>query len=291
VILCAGAVNSPALLELSGVGQGNRLKALGVDVLRHLPGVGENLQDHFGAGVTHRVIGAGGLNQEFQGLRLLGHALRYLITRRGLLSVSPHQVTGYGRVSQDSLSADIQLWAIPATFAAPRRRSTKVAFERAPGLTLSFYQCRPESRGSTHISGAAPGRPPSIVGNYLEARKDREVFVAGLRYCRRILSQPKLAEILGAELTPGRTESIDEDLLAFGRKVGGSTFHIVGTCKMGADETAVVDDKLRVHGVAGLRVIDSAVMPNIVSANTHAATVMIAEKGADLLIAAARGRS
>lgn len=287
VILSASVINSPRLLELAGIGQGARLQSLGIEVRHDLPGVGENLQDHYYTGIQCRVSSGRSMNQDLHGLQFALNAARYFFLQTGPFAGTPSQVTGYARILERSDSADIQIYASPATYALAKRGGSKdlaLTVEKLPGFSLGFHPCRPESRGHVHIKSKEPREAPEIVGNYLAAETDRELMVGGLRLCRKIVRQPALANDIGEELAPGPGIDSDEALLAFARKAGGSAYHPVGTCKMGADDRAVVDARLRVRGIDGLRVVDSSIMPALVSANTHASTVMIAEKAADLIL-------
>ncbi|MCK9540727.1 MAG: GMC family oxidoreductase N-terminal domain-containing protein [Novosphingobium sp.] len=288
VILAAGGVNSPKLLELSGIGDPARLTALGIATVAALPGVGENMQDHLNVAVKMKLKGAPSINRQMRGWRVYAHGARYLLTRTGLLSVTPAQVTGYANVMEGSASADIQLWGIPGSVAVVKgsKGENRMEMEPFPGVTLSFDQNRPESRGHVHAVSADPSAPPEIAFNYLDSETDREVVRRGLRLVRRILEQPAFDSCRDGPAGPDDAFADDASLLAYAAREGRSSYHVVGTCKMGTDERAVVDPALRVRGIDRLRVIDSSIMPAIVSANTHAATVMIAEKGAELVLAA-----
>lgn len=289
VILSAGAINSPMLLELSGVGQAERLSGLGVDVVCALPGVGENLQDHYFSGVRMRVKGCKSLNEEIRFPKLVVNALRYALFRDGLFGTTLSQLTGYARVSPDAERADIQFFGSASSMRAvtrPSRQEMKIAPDARPGASLGCYVCRPASRGSTHLASNSAYAAPRIVANHLTHAQDQEIMVKGLRLCRVILQQPALEPFRQAILSPGAEILNDEALLEFARAAGGSAYHIVGTCRMGRGRQAVVDERLRVHGVEGLRVVDSSIMPTLVSANTHAAAVAIAERGSDFILEA-----
>lgn len=287
VILAAGAINSPKLLELSGVGDPERLEGLGIPIVAALPGVGENLQDHYNIGIQMKLRGIGSLNEQMKGWRLFLHGARYTLSRSGILANSPAQVTGYAKVMEGSSSADIQIWGIPGTVVVKKgsRNENKMVMDDHPGVTLSFTQNRPLSRGRSHASAATPATPPAIVNNYLAEDADRMIAVRGLKLIRRILEQPAFDGYRTGSPGPDAAFENDDTLLAYACANGRSSYHLAGTCRMGHGSDAVVDDRLRVHGVDRLRVIDSSIMPTIVSANTHAATVMIAEKGAELVLA------
>ena len=286
IILAAGAINSPKLLELSGVGDPARLGALGIAVASARPGVGENLQDHYNVGIKLPLTNVGSINEQMRGVRLLLNGARYLLTGGGILGNSPAQVTGYARVMENAASADIQFWGMPGSVQVKRGSDgeNKLVMDDEPGVSLSFDQNRPLSRGKTHIKSADPSLAPSILYNYLADPLDCEVNVRGLRLARHILEQPAFDDCRAGSAGPDAAFESDEALLGYAREAGRSSYHIVGTCRMGAGADAVVGADLRVHGIQRLRVVDSSVMPVIVSANTHAATVMIAEKGADMIL-------
>jgi len=285
VILSAGAIGSPLLLEQSGIGDGERLAKLGLAVQQHRPEVGENVRDHVMFTVQYELRGLASLNNAGRGVHAVYNGLRYLIGRKGVLSGTPTQMTGYARVSPGDGPADIELFGGPLTyrFQDVKGRTTAVV-DRAPGISISFYQCRPESRGHVHLAanGAA-----DIQCGFLKESGDRNVALAGIRLCRSFGVQPPLAGHVVREATPGpQVADTDEALLEWARAAGNTGFHIVGSCRMGADDASVVDLELRVRGVHRLRVVDASVMPALVGANTHAPTVMIAEKAADII----RGR-
>jgi choline dehydrogenase len=286
IVLAAGSINTPKLLELSGIGSPELLRLHGIPIVQGLAGVGENLQDHLNVGIKQKLRSIGSLNEHMQGWRLFLHGVRYALTHSGPLANSPAQVTGYGRVTATAPSADIQFWGMPGTVVVKRgaKGENKLQMDSQPGVSLSFNQCRPLSRGSTHIRGADPHLPPVILNNYLADDADREVVLRGLKLCRRIMQQAVFDPYRDGPAGPYDAFSNDGTLLQYARETGRSSYHQVGSCSMGAGPHSVVDANLRVHGVGRLRVIDSSIMPDMVSANTHAATVMIAEKGADMLL-------
>lgn len=292
VILSSGAVNSPKLLELSGIGDPVHLAGLGIPVVAAVPGVGRNLQDHYNVGIKMRLIGVRSINEQMRGWRTYLHGARYLLARSGLLAAGPAQITGYAKVMEGAATADVQLWGLPGSVAVVRgsKGENRMEMEPFPGVSLSCTQNRPESRGSIHASSPDPAAAPTIRFNYLDSEIDRKVHRRGLVLVRRILEQPVFAPYRDGSAGPDEAFADQASLDDFIAREGRSSYHVVGTCKMGDDSLSVVDPAMRVRGVAALRVIDSSIMPTLVSGNTHAATVVIAEKGAELVIAA-RGQA
>jgi len=279
IILSAGAYGSPAILERSGVGSAEVLKAAGIDPVHHLPGVGENLQDHWQIRVQHKVHNTVTLN--IRAGSLLGRTrmgLEYLALKRGPLSGQPTLLAAFTRVMPDAAAPDVQIHVSAASY--DRVGGPMHPF---PGITSSVCILRPESRGHCHVANADPAPAPKILHNFLKEEADREIAVRSVALVRRIASSPELTRFQPEETSPGQKVQSREDVLAYARQVVSTVFHPVGTCKMGSDGMAVVDDELRVRGLAGLRVVDASVMPTIVSGNTAAPTVMIAEKAADLI--------
>lgn len=285
VILAGGAVNSPQLLQLSGVGPGSLLREHGIEVVHELPGVGENLQDHFVVGETFRLRkGVISINEMVRGPRFLGQAFKYLMQKRGLLTLSAAHVAVFCKSRPDLAGPDIQFHILPATMDPDQlANGQKMVLEREPGLTIAPCQLRPESRGTIRIKSPDPSAYPAIQPNYLSDRLDQEVTVAGLRWGRRIAAQTAMAPYVERELMPGAEVETDEQLLDHARTWGTTIYHPVGTCAMGHGPQAVVDPQLRVHGVEALRVVDASVMPRLISGNTNAPTIMIAEKASDLI--------
>ena len=285
VILAGGAINSPQLLQLSGVGPGALLRRHGVAVIVDLPGVGENLQDHYMTGVRYRLkAGAPSVNRQSKGLRMAGELVKYLATRHGLLTMSSAHIAAFCRSRADLADPDIQFHILPATLDLKSRDRRSMVLEKRPGLTFAPCQLRPESRGSIHIRSPDPAEHPKITPNYLSDPLDQVVAVAGLKWAREIAAQPALQRYIEHEMNPGRACATDEALLDFARAKGSTVYHPVGTCQMGHGPRAAVDPQLRVRGVAGLRVVDASVMPRLISGNTNAPTIMIAEKAADMIL-------
>ena len=285
VILAGGAINSPQLLQLSGVGPGELLRDHGIEVVADLPGVGENLQDHYVMAVTYRLkAGTISVNELTKGPRFLGEVLKYAFQRKGLLTLSAAHVAAFCKSRPDLAGPDIQFHILPASQNLEKAMSGKMELDGAPGLTIAPCQVRPESRGTIRIKSADPSVYPAIAPNYLSDPLDQEVAVAGLKWGRKIAAQPALAPYIDHEMLPGPDFNNDEALLGYARMAGSTIYHPVGTCQMGSGPMAVVDAQLRVRGVEGLRVVDASVMPRLVSGNTNAPTIMIAEKAADMVL-------
>lgn len=292
VVLCAGAYQSPQILQLSGIGPGAHVQRLGLEVVSDRPGVGADLQDHFLPPMSWRLKrGAFSYNREFDGLRLLGNVLKYALSRRGPMTVSAAQSGAFVKSNPALDEPDIQFNCLPVSGDLDAaKRAEKSRISAFPGLTLGPYVLRPESRGIVMAASPDARAAPSIVHNYLAAEEDRTLLVAAMRIARAAAAAPSLAAIIESEIYPGPQAATDADLLAFARDYGTTAYHPVGTCRMGADPDAVVDPRLRVRGVRGLRVADASVMPRLVSGNTNAAAIMIGEKAADMILADARER-
>ena len=279
VILCGGAVNSPHVLQLSGIGPADHLQQIGVPVVHNLPGVGANLNDHYVVRVSHRVTGTVTINQLARGLRLAREAVRWATVGNGALTFGVTSAMVFCRSREGLSSPDLQLLFTPASYAQGVFRQ----LEREPGMTVAVCPVRPESRGTIMAQSPDPLEYPAIRPNYLSAPNDLRVLIAGIGHTRRIFAQPAMAPYTIAETTPGPGVTTDEEFGEFARNAGTNVFHPVGTCKMGTDAMAVVDPRLRVHGIAGLRVIDASVMPAVTTGNTNAPTIMIGEKGAAMI--------
>ena len=279
VIVCAGAINSPKLLQLSGIGPADLLQERGVPVLHALPGVGENLQDHYTVRMTARARNVRTINEAAHGWRLALEVARWLARRPSIIGLSPSLVHVFCK-SQPQLSrGDVQVLFTPASYKVGKHYEV----DDAPGMSVGARQQRPESRGHVRVAGPDPMSDPRIQLNYLADPRDQQTLVAVLKIARGLLQTKALAPYFEAETLPGPTVTTDAEWLEFARRSGNTAYHMVGTCSMGpaSDALAVVDAELRVHGMQALRVVDASVMPRVPSANTLAATVMVAERAAD----------
>ncbi|WP_316204604.1 GMC family oxidoreductase [Bradyrhizobium sp. SZCCHNS3004] len=282
VILSGGAYNSPQLLQLSGIGAPDLLRERGIEVRHALSSVGEGLQDHYAPRTVARVKNIKTINELARGLNLWGEALKWAVTRRGILSLSPTMVYCFWHSGETAESSDLQLTFTPASY----KEGVQGQLEDEPGMTVASWQQRPESRGYVRLRSADPFDPPVIQTNYLAAELDRRVVVAGMKLARRLLASAPLAPYFAYEDFPGPKVQSDDEFLAAATQRATTTFHPGCSCRMGpADSTwAVVDDRLRVHGLDGLRVVDASVMPRMISANLNASTMMMADKAGDLIL-------
>ncbi|MFN5451939.1 GMC family oxidoreductase, partial [Bradyrhizobium sp.] len=282
VILCGGAYNSPQLLQLSGIGAPELLQEHGIEVRHALRSVGEGLQDHYAPRTVARVKNIKTINELARGLNLWGEALKWALTRRGILSLSPTMVYCFWHSGETAESSDLQLTFTPASY----KEGVQGQLEDEPGMTVASWQQRPESRGYVRIRSADPFAQPIIQTNYLTAELDRRVIVAGMKLARRLLASAPLAPYYAYEDFPGPKVQSDDELLAAAIQRATTTFHPGCSCRMGPAEStwATVDDQLRVHGLQGLRVADASIMPRMISANLNAATLMIGDKAADLIL-------
>ena len=283
VVVSAGTINSPQLLELSGIGQPERLTGLGIEVKHALPGVGENLRDHFAPRTRWRV-GEKGItyNDTARGLGMVKQALRWLLFKDGLLGSVGAPMRAFVFSREGLAAPDLLLGWVPM-FTEPTPRGPRIA--KTAGFTCYAHVMRPESKGSIHITSAGATTPPAIRFNFLSAPVDAELTVKAVRIARSVMTAPAMAPFKLTEQAPGPERQSDEDLIAWVKATAETTYHPVGTCKMGVDPMAVVDPRLRVHGIAGLRVADASIMPTLTSGNTNAPSIMIGEKAADLVLA------
>jgi choline dehydrogenase len=285
VIVSGGSINSPKLLELSGIGQGDRLRALGITPVHELQGVGENLRDHYSPRMKFEITGKNlTFNDNARGWRLAREALKYAMFREGFLASTAVPIRLYfrTRVGLDSPDATISIAPFLYEMVGKERR---VSAQK--GITMNVNVLRSESTGSVHIKSADPAEPPAIRFNFLSTEHDRTGIVTVLRKGRELMATSPLKEVTGQEIAPGAHLQSDADLLEWVRNNAETTYHPVGTCKMGNDLRAVVDPELRVHGIAGLRVADASIMPTLTSGNTNAPAIMIGEKCAAMVLASA----
>ena len=280
VIVAGGTFNSPQLLQLSGLGPAALLRPLGIDVIADMPGVGADLQDHLQVRMQYRCTERITMNDVIHSWRhRTGAGLRYALFRKGLLAIGAGYAGGFFRTSPLVATPDVQVHFI--IFSAD---AAGAALHTFPGFIASVCQLRPESRGFVRITSADPAKPPAIEPRYLSSRADRQTIVAGMKLLRRIMQQPAMRRYIAEERAPSPACTSDAELRAFARETGTTVFHPTSTCRMGSDDAAVVDERLRVRGIDGLRVVDGSIMPTVVSGNTNAAIVMIAEKGADMIL-------
>ena len=281
VILSGGTYNSPQLLQLSGVGSPELLQSHGIEVRHALASVGEGLQDHYAPRSVARVKNIKTINERRRGLSLVSEAIKWATTRQGLLSLSPTMVYCFWHSGETAESSDLQMTFTPASY----KEGVQGQLEDKPGMTVTAWQQRPESRGYVRIRSSDPFAAPIIQTNYLTAELDRRVVVAGMKMARKLLKSDPLAPYYEYEDFPGPDVQTDADFLLAATKRATTTFHPGCTCRMGpADASwAVVDDQLRVHGLQGLRVVDASIMPRMISANLNASTMMIADKASDMI--------
>ena len=280
VILCSGVINSPQLLELSGIGNPDLLAGLGIAPLVHLPGVGENLQDHITINLSRGLRDMATYYDELHGWRALRSVWRYLLRRRGVFAYPTAHVGAFFKSREDLPRPDLQLHFTPAA----GRYADKGKMQPVPGVTATVCILRPASRGSIHIGGATAQDQPVIIANYLAVEEDMQALVSGFKQIRGLFETAALRPHLTDDSLPGSRVDAADDIMDYIRQEAFSVYHPVGTCRMGRDEMAVVDARLRVHGLRNLRVADASIMPTIVSGNTHAPCVMIGQKCATMVL-------
>lgn len=287
VLIAAGTLQSPQLLQLSGIGAADHLESVGVPLVHDLPGVGQNLREHRMMMVQYSLKQPISLNREFGGWRLVKNLLQYLFNRKGLMATGSHDVVAFVRSDEQMTRPDIELVVAPFSL-KPARMSGQpedmsVEFEKAHGMQIFGYQTRPESQGSVMIRSADPTADPVIKSGFFSHPTDYKLSAKVMQKIRELAAQSPLADLLIEETSPGSQVQSAEAIMKFHSELGGPVAHPAGTCKMGSDEMAVVDERLRVHGIRGLRVIDCSIMPTLVSAHTNAATMALAWRGAQLI--------
>ncbi len=279
VILSGGAIGSPHILQLSGIGDPDHLSGIGIDTQHALKGVGKNFQDHFIVRVQAEVQNIATLNERSRGLRFAAELMKYAFNGTGMLTYAASLLAASVKVLPESATPDVQALFASASFALGPKR----VLDTKPGMTSGVWQMRPESRGCVEAKSADPREQPVINPNYMAEDRDRRTVIAGLRKVREWFNTPALRQYLVTETFPGVDVQTDDEFLAYAREIGSTVFHATCSCKMGSDSLSVVDDRLCVYGMEGLRVIDASVMPAVTSTNTNAPTIMIAEKGADMI--------
>jgi choline dehydrogenase len=286
VILSGGAIGSPHILQLSGIGDPDHLSGIGIDTQHALKGVGKNFQDHFIVRVQAEVQNIATLNERSRGLRFAAELMKYAFNGTGMLTYAASLLAASVKVLPESATPDVQALFASASFALGPKRE----LDTKPGMTSGVWQMRPESRGCVEAKSADVHEQPAINPNYMAEDRDRRTVIAGLRKVREWFNTPALKQYLVTETFPGIDVQTDDEFLAYAREIGSTVFHATCSCKMGSDPLSVVDDRLCVHDMEGLRVIDASVMPTVTSTNTNAPTIMIAEKGADMIKEDARRR-
>ncbi|MGE0417473.1 MAG: GMC family oxidoreductase, partial [Acetobacteraceae bacterium] len=281
VLLCGGSINSPQILQLSGIGPGGLLQDLGIEVLHDLPGVGENLQDHIGGRIIYRCKpGTITMNEIYHNwFRRIYAGAEWMLARKGPLMTGAGPIGLFVKTRPELDSPDVQY-----QFLAGSAPKVGDPMHRFPACTLVAIPCRPESRGWLRITSPDPQQPPAMQPNYLSTQADKDTIIAALKVSRKVFNTPAMREYVTEEHFPGPQATTDNDLLEHVRATAGTTFHQTSTCMMGPGPMSVVDTSLKVKGLEGLRVIDASVMPTVVSGNTNATVIMIAEKGADMIL-------
>jgi len=291
VILCGGALNSPKLLELSGIGRADILNKAGISVIKELTGVGENLQDHFQVRTTYECSEKITMNDVlYSKWRSLVSGIKFLFFRKGYMSTSVVTVHAITPSGLEGTRPDLKLQVAHISGSDRYSLSKELSVDNFPGFTLGVFGLHPRSRGTVHIKSSDPQEQPALKINYYADEHDKKVTMAGLKKLREIAAQPSMKKMIVREVRPGSEVISEEDLTQYIKDSGQTCWHPIGTCKMGSDSGSVVDTELRVHGMAGLRVADASVFPHMISSNTNAPSILVGERCAELLLKA-RDRS
>ena len=283
IVVANGCLRSPQLLQVSGIGAAEHLRSIGVDVVADRPSVGQNLRDHYSIRFTRRVAGVVTLNERTRGLQFVRELVRFALFGNGLLTLGASSAAAFACSRPGLAGPDLQLSFAPGSF-----QPGTYKLEQESGMTIGLWHCYPDSRGTVTARSKDTGDKPAIAPNYLTASTDVAAVLEGMKLARRIFAAPSFRSIALAEVLPGPEVASDDELVAYARERGVSGFHLTGTCRMGGDVDSVVDPRLRVRGVEALRVIDASVMPTGTSGNTNAPTIMVAEKGAAMILADAK---
>ena len=282
IILCGGAINSPQILELSGIGKRDILEEKSIPVIHELKGVGENLRDHIAPRIIYKITKPGiAYNDKARGINLIKQVANYIFKKDGFLTLPSAPVVGFFKTRKELAAPDIQVHFIPYKVVLENGKR-KLGVE--PGITCTVNQNLPESKGSIHIKSTNPEDPPTIKFNFLSNSLDRDTLVSGVKLIRKLMKSETMKEFCGEEVQPGESFSSDDDILKFIRDKAETVYHPSGTCKMGFDQESVVDKNLKVHGIKGLRIADASIMPTLVSGNTNAVCMMIGERCADFIL-------
>ena len=286
VILSAGTLNTTKLLQLSGIGDAQKLSRLGITPVRDLPGVGQNLREHVVLIMQFRLSGDYSQNPQYSGYRVALHGARYMLSHSGLMAAPPYDLAAFVKTRPNISRPDATLVAAPMSvdLKAWKGFSGGIKLEKEPGAQILGYTLQPQSQGSVSISSSSAAAPLEIVHNFLSHPYDREVAIATVRYMRALFKQPAILPYIKAETLPGGDVNSDEAILAFCHMIAGPGYHVAGTCKMGHDELSVTDERLRVHGLAGLRVADLSVAPTLTSGNTNGPAMAIGWRAAELIL-------
>jgi choline dehydrogenase len=282
VVLCAGAIETPKLLQLSGIGPADLLERFGIELVHDAPQVGQNLREHRNFMLKYRVK-RGSENANLSGWRLIASLLRYIFRKKGPMTHSVHEIGGFVKTDPALPHADMQFNLISVT-TTDFETTGKVGLEKEPGVTFLGYFTRPKSQGEVRIQSSDPAAAPYINARHLETEGDRRKAIAVFNWIRRLATQPALKDFIVKEVSPGAKVSSDEDFLTHAMDMGGACFHVCGTARMGTDPDAVVDPRLKVHGVEGLRIADTSIMPTIVSGNTNGPAMMVGMRASEFIL-------